>query len=182
MRKRCQGNAPGLMRLGPSIVIAGLVVLLLIARTAGLGSRVPRVPRSKQSLRLLPYRQPGESWLLCPGPARRMLVGGVLDGQNLRVQHWDDTSLMAMSMKCVDLRHVSMRDACLSEVDLRGADLRDSSLVRAYFYEVDLTGAKLEGASLKGLRYDSRTRWPSGLVPETLGARAMTTGEGDGYR
>lgn len=65
-----------------------------------------------------------------------------------------------------------LRDANLSGATLRCADLSGANLCGA-----DLSTCDLEGAVLTGARYDERTRWPEGFLPDGAGARRAVDGE-----
>jgi hypothetical protein len=74
--------------------------------------------------------------------------------------------LRGFNLSGTNLRRANLEAADLREANLAGADLRDANLRGA-----DLTGASLTGADLTGAVYDSRTRWPAGIDPQSRGAR-----------
>ena len=68
---------------------------------------------------------------------------------------------------------------CLRDADLSGANLHSANMGGADLRGADLTGANLGGAiytmrgwvsTLRGARYDARTRWPKRFDPRKAGA------------
>lgn len=100
-----------------------------------------------------------------------------LQGRSLSGSDLSGSRLGEASLAHGDLSSATLDFADLSRADLRGADLTGASLVETTFWNADLRGADLSRcrnivmANLRHSRYDDSTRWPSGLDPQTLGAR-----------
>lgn len=59
----------------------------------------------------------------------------------------------------------SLRGAVLRNADLREANLEEADLSGVNLNGADLTGAKLRDAKLEGIKYDAKTKWPTGFQP-----------------
>ncbi|MBV9865757.1 MAG: pentapeptide repeat-containing protein [Abitibacteriaceae bacterium] len=93
-----------------------------------------------------------------------VLHGANLQGANLRY-----------AVVSSDLTHASLRGANLQEADLLDGtwidtDFTHADMRRAHLHRVEFQQAKLTGANLRGLQYDSATKWPHGFNPKQHGA------------
>ncbi|MCC6608538.1 MAG: pentapeptide repeat-containing protein [Burkholderiales bacterium] len=120
-----------------------------------------------------------------PGELREMpgLIGGErarargpeLEKLNLAAIDLSGANLSGFRMWSLDLENAALRAADLRHADLAGSNLRGSDLTGADLSGArlggaDFTATKLEGAKLGGARYDDKTRWPAGFVPQDAGA------------
>ena len=90
------------------------------------------------------------------------------------------------NLRGADLRNADLRDADLSGADLYGADLSGADLSGADLSDADLSdadlsgatlsGADLSGANLNGAKYNTRTSFPEGTSPDSLGMIFTTLG------
>jgi pentapeptide repeat protein len=91
------------------------------------------------------------------------LAGGEPDPQaTLDLQ---DTQLQG-----ADLRGAQLLGAFFDDAHLQGAILAGAQLQGARLQGADLTDADLTDANLQDARYDRRTQWPAGFVPQQQGA------------
>jgi hypothetical protein len=71
----------------------------------------------------------------------------------------------------LDLSSRHLMGADLRDADLRDADLRGSDLTNANLTGANLRDAQLADTEFRDARYDHRTVWPEGFVPDAAGAR-----------
>ncbi|MCB0192020.1 MAG: pentapeptide repeat-containing protein [Anaerolineae bacterium] len=103
-----------------------------------------------------------------------------LSGTDLHRATLTETNLVKAELLMVDLTKAN-----LTKADLRSALLRQATLIETNLTKANLAGADLREVNLKGAnltdaildetklteaKYDHRTRWPSGFVPERAGA------------
>jgi hypothetical protein len=136
----------------------------LTARFRGHGARLAGVDLSGTNLRGVDL---GQADL-----RRAVLAGADLRGANLAG---------------ADLRAGRLQSAFLQGADLQGADLENADLRTAVMTDANLAGANLTGTilacchdekrstDLRGARYDVRTRWPDGFIPDGHGARKFSS-------
>ena len=101
---------------------------------------------------------------------RAQLAGATLAYSDLHLADFAGASLEG-----ADLYSANMKRTRLPGVNLRGADLSDALMAHSDLFSADLTGANLSGtnlsnsdlrlATLAGICYDERTKWPEGVEP-----------------
>ena len=99
----------------------------------------------------------------------------ILTDADLRSTDLRKADLMSARLVDADLRRADVRGADLTDAELQrahldGADLRDANLTRAdlsgaFLRGADLRGAALVMATLDGLCFDDKTKWPTDAVP-----------------
>jgi len=92
---------------------------------------------------------------------RPILFHADLNGANLRRAKMFAAILHGAQMKGADLQRAELIAVDLSRADLSHADLRGADLRRAY---------NLLEATLSGAKYDTKTKWPVDLDPQSRGA------------
>ncbi|HVZ32337.1 MAG TPA: glycogen debranching protein GlgX [Polyangiaceae bacterium] len=112
------------------------------------------------------------------------LSGADLSGANLDTATLVDANLERATLRDCRLRSADLRNArlaeawcvladftqaCLDQADFSHANLEQAKLFGADLRGAVLTGASLHRADLRGARYDARTRWPEGFLPEDAG-------------
>lgn len=78
-----------------------------------------------------------------------------------------DTDLVGARMRGADLRNSHLTGVNLRDADLREADLSEANLAHADLRGAQLAGATMRNVDLYGVKHDSRTAWPHGVVPPT---------------
>lgn len=84
---------------------------------------------------------------------------------DLRDADLSGTHLINADLNGAFLRRANLRRSVLHDADLARADLRGAYLDSADLSGADLHSADLSHADLTKIKYDDRTRWPSGFTP-----------------
>jgi len=87
------------------------------------------------------------------------LAGADLRGADLRGAYLNGAILNTANLRNADLRDAYLRDADLRHANLAGADLRGADL-RGFGMS-----STLVEAYLRGIIWDSSTKWPKGFMP-----------------
>jgi uncharacterized protein YjbI with pentapeptide repeats len=102
------------------------------------------------------------------------LMGADLSGAKLYDADFRGANLQDANLKGANLYNATLQDADLYDANLQGADLFEANFRNANLRGADLrgaflVGAKLTGADLRGILYDSKTKWPKGFTPPVGG-------------
>jgi uncharacterized protein YjbI with pentapeptide repeats len=108
------------------------------------------------------------------------LMGADLSGAKLYNADFRGANLQDANLKGANLYNATLQDADLYDANLQGADLFEANFRNANLRGADLrgaflVGAKLTGADLRGILYDSKTKWPKGFTPPGEGSGRMAS-------
>ena len=93
-----------------------------------------------------------------------------LSGTNFEGARILNVSFGAVNLSNANLRNADFRGVNLEFADLTGADLRDANFSKVYLRNTTLTGADLTGTDFTDAWFNSKTKWPEGFDPLTIGA------------
>ena len=95
--------------------------------------------------------------------------------RDLSGANFEGARILHVSFGAVNLSNANLRKADFSGVnlefaDLTNTDLRDANFSRVYLRNTTLTGTNLTGTDFTDAWFNSKTKWPEGFDPLTIGA------------